>query len=118
MNYEDRVTKTYIENAIANAGAKIAGATYVGDGAAERTFNLGFTPKVVYTCLNNGTSHLGNDNFGGLAIANYPAVVPDADDFVLIEIVEGGFTVHNGLVNNQCCYTNIENWSYRYVAIG
>ena len=52
MNYEDRVTKEYLENAIANAGVKIVTGSYVGNGqtGAEHPCSLTFPfpPKMVW----------------------------------------------------------------------
>ena len=51
MNYEDRVTKQYIESALANAGVRIATGTYTGDGkygsSHRNSSNGGFAPKLV-----------------------------------------------------------------------
>ena len=59
MNYEDRVTKQYIEDAIANAGVKFAMGSYVGTGtygSSNRTsITFDFVPKVVMLCGNCAT---------------------------------------------------------------
>ena len=46
MNYEDRVTKEYVEGLLAN-GAKIAYGSYVGDGGTSRTIVFPFPPKLI-----------------------------------------------------------------------
>ena len=66
MNYEDRVTKEYVENALANAGAKIVVGSYVGTGeyGAEHptSITFDFTPKLFFlfeddTASESGTKH-------------------------------------------------------------
>jgi len=116
MNYEDRVTKTYIENALANAGPKIVTGTYTGDGSATRSFSLGFTPKALYVCLESGGVGSSYTYCGGLALAGHPVFANQ--EFVLVEITSGGFTVHNKLDNPYCYYINANTWVYHYVAIG
>ena len=57
MNYEDRVTKEYLENAIANAGVKFETGSYVGNGqiGAEHPISLhfSFAPKIVWVYVNS-----------------------------------------------------------------
>ena len=52
MNYEDRVTKEYLETALANAGAKVVTGTYTGTGtygaSNPRTLTFSAPPKLVY----------------------------------------------------------------------
>lgn len=57
MNYEDRVTKEYIENALGSC-ARIATGSYIGTGeyGTEHpvTLTLGFAPKLVIVAGNGG----------------------------------------------------------------
>ena len=57
MNYEDRVTKEYVENALANAGLKIATGTYVGTGTCgaehPNSLTFDFVPKLVFVFSDN-----------------------------------------------------------------
>ena len=52
MNYEDRVTKEYVENAIANAGPRFQTGTYVGTGTYGKenpmSLHFDFEPMVVF----------------------------------------------------------------------
>ena len=52
MNYDDRVTKEYVEGLIAGAGAKIATGSYVGTGEYgenhPNSLTFDFAPKLVY----------------------------------------------------------------------
>ena len=66
MNFEDRVTKGYIENAIAAAaGAKIAYGSYTGTGAYGAgnaiRLNTGFAPRFVAVVRSNALygEHVG-----------------------------------------------------------
>ena len=79
MNYEDRITKSYLEDALANAGLKIVTGTYVGDGAASRVIELGFTPRAVFVCRGDGQTHCAEyfsptSYCGGLALPDNPIV--------------------------------------------
>ena len=49
MNYEDRVTKEYVEGLL-GAMPKIATGSYVGDGGESVTIEFPFTPKFVVIC--------------------------------------------------------------------
>ena len=64
MNYEDRVTKQYIENALANAGgAKIAYGSYSGTGSYgsgnKNSLSFSFQPKLVV--ISSGLASSGAD---------------------------------------------------------
>ena len=73
MNYEDRVTKEYIESALAGTGVKIATGTYYGNGSGTATttthVNLGFQPKAVF--VGGSNNQLKN---GGFAMLGYPTI--------------------------------------------
>ena len=55
MNYEDRVTKEYVEDAIANAGPKFAMGSYVGTGTHglnnRTSVTFDFVPKMVFVTV-------------------------------------------------------------------
>ena len=69
MNYEDRVTKEYVESAVGD-GLRLITGTYIGDGAMTRFIDLGVTPKIV--CLwRNGSVQYSESYFtGGIAFWN------------------------------------------------
>ena len=119
MNYEDRVTKEYVENALANAGAKVVTGTYTGDGNTTRTIDLGFTPKAVVVYTNNGIqlAASGGWMYGGLALQGYPCI-RDMNSTIYngIEIVTGGFNVAFNVEGYLC--TNNPVTVFYYLAIG
>ena len=59
MNYEDRVTKEYVENALAGAGVRLLTGTYTGTGSNSRSIDLGQEVGLILvtssTRVNNGT---------------------------------------------------------------
>ena len=119
MNYEDRVTKEYIEDAIAGAGVKIAAGMYAGDGNDSQTISLGFTPKAVYVSY-EGTLAAYRSNsdtlyYGGFAVTDHPVVAKNVTGNVtVLEIVSGGFCVHKA----EKVYLNAKNYVFYYVALG
>ena len=119
MNYEDQVTKEYLENAIANAGVKIVTGSYTGDGAATRTINLGFTPRAVYVGGPHGLTYYCAINFhayyGGLALADSPLQYDNRD---IVAIVNNGFRVtYYSPDSQQKIWSNMSNSVYNYIAI-
>ena len=62
---------------------RIAAGSYVGDGSASKTIDLGFTPKVVYL-----SSNRLNSSYDGMAVLGGPCLYSAKS---VIEIVEGGF---------------------------
>ena len=95
MNYEDRVTKEYVENAIA-AKCEVVCGLYVGDDAESQTIDLGFRPKAVLVSSGNGQFHEGQTYyFGGLVIDGYNTSA--------LDIVDNGFVAH---YVSTWCYAN------------
>ena len=113
MNYEDRVTKEYIEDALAGAGPKIVTGTYEGDGVAARTISLGFTPKAVLLCSRMGMKN-GERISGGFVIPGMKLYSSDKSSIAL-EIVNGGFRV--GEVYSSNIETNISGVIYAYAVL-
>ena len=107
MNYEDRVTKEYIENAIANAGVKMVTGTYTGDGAAERTFSLGFTPRAVIVRV-VGTADPTQVITSDLYFM--PVIAVTGTSHPTLTIVEGGFRV------NKHNFVNADGVHFLYIA--
>lgn len=128
MIYEDRVTKEYLEDAIANAGVKIITGTYTGDGAETRLIDLGFTPRAVFVISSGSGTYLYSPStgdmiyYGGIAIgtATSPGGVVPA-----VKIVDGGFQVAQsdadgvitGTTGRRKARSNNANAIYRYLAI-
>ena len=106
--------------AAVDGGAKTAAGTYTGDGAAQRTVSLPFTPKAVYVCLRNGAvaNSSGTNYFGGLAVTGSPAAAMYDTDPSPVAIVEGGFQVAYKALNNHNVMTNDSGRTYHYAALG
>lgn len=81
---------------------------YVGDGAANRTISLGYTPKVIIIAM-EGLRF--DDYWGGFAMEGYPAV---ASGRTLIAIVQNGFTVYTETYTG---YTNQKGATYHYITL-
>ena len=122
MNYEDRVTKEYIESALAGAGVKLVAGTYEGDLTETRFIEIGFTPKLVYVCTAAGETVNGGtikSHWGGLALPNKPVVCPG--NYSLVEVTTGGFIVHyKDTAGSTSGYNYRSNYygEYHYFAIG
>ena len=118
MNYEDRVTKEYIENALANAGVKIVTGTYTGNGAETRFIDLGFTPRAVVVYGRSGIQ-VGSTGyaFGGLAFPGHPSGLPNGSGGIYpsVEAVTGGFNV--ACYESQGIFSNGNGNTYYYLAI-
>ena len=124
MNYEDRVTKQYIEDALAGAGAKIAAGQYTGNGAETRTISVGFTPKAVWICDYAGIIYKGSNTnstyHGGVMTPDSPLV--DIAGNAGAHVTAGGFVVTKKRITNGSYnydhYTNEANVRFYYLAIG
>ena len=120
MNYEDRVTKAAVEAAI--AGSIVFG-TYTGDGTAERTIELGFTPRAVYVQMKSGRTYIMEPNTkghyycGGLFWPDHP--IADMYDRNALEVVSGGFTVRQATYESgyNYHYANSVSQTYYYMAL-
>ncbi|USF27379.1 hypothetical protein N510_002325 [Firmicutes bacterium ASF500] len=86
---------------------EVAAGAYTGDGAAERVISLGFTPKALYVCSENGITYVGgnygNSYRGGLAVPGAPIV---SHGYSILEIVSGGFKVFYTEVKLNSASTN------------
>ena len=87
--------------------------TYTGNGAAERTISLGFTPKAVLTMYVNGcTANPAQAYYyGGLALAGYPVSLGSTN---IVSVVENGFQVYH--ISGYNGDSNTTNWKYYYLA--
>jgi hypothetical protein len=105
---------------IAGSGVKFAWGTYTGDGTAERTIPLDFTPKAVYVCYERGYTYLDKYYYGGLAVEGAPCVFAYSKyNQPIVSVTEQGFQVYlkspDGLYHVN---TNQEDLPYMYVAFG
>ena len=87
--------------------------SYIGDGAAQRTISLGFTPKAVLTIFSNGcTANPAQAYYyGGLALAGYPVSLGSTN---IVSVVENGFQVYH--ISGYNGDSNTTNWKYYYLA--
>lgn len=105
---------------------------YVGNGEANRTINLGFTPTCVIVFPYNGIIFGGYPSYaprdiyvyGGMAITGRKAYIQygaTSQPATLLEIIGNGFTVHilssynNSSSDNAA--TNTSNITYYYLAV-
>ncbi len=105
--------------ATASTVPKIAVGSYTGDSAASRSISVGFTPRAVYVCSEEGLAYSQNSSgysFGGLAISGKPA---QHSGNIAVQIIANGFTVYQKTVSSysaiQC---NMSGMTYHYLAIG
>lgn len=103
---------------------------YVGNGEANRTINLGFTPTCVIVFPYNGIIFGGYpsyaprtvDIYGGMAVTGKSAYTSYGSTIAtLIEIVTNGFNVHvlSSCDGSSCnnASTNVNNCTYYYLAV-
>jgi len=103
---------------------KIVTGTYTGDGADSKTISLGFTPKAVYVCRQDGATEYASGNhlhYGGLALPNYPVKTANNNvDQPVVSIVTGGFTVYYRLYTSSSVQirSNDSGVEFHYMALG
>ena len=121
MNYEDRITKEYVEGAISDgiANAIVCGA-YTGDGTASQFIELGFTPRAVLVMSRWGQVYEhGYFYHGGLCVTDAP--VCDLLGNLVCQVVEGGFQVYAKTTDyggtDFRVSANLQNQLYRYLAV-
>ena len=110
MNYEDRVTKEYIENAIA-AKCEIVFGSYAGDGVYPRTIELGFQPKAVILMTRFGRTNANGSIFGGMFAPGQPL---GNDAYLCAQVPSTGFTLPTN--GGGGGYTNCSGDVYYYLA--
>ena len=91
-----------IDAAVSGKVNMLAG-TYTGNGAASRTINLGFTPKVVIV-WQNGAIQYNSYYYGGAAL--------EGTSFPGVSLAENGFTIYK----NNAAMTNVNDLTYAYLA--
>lgn len=70
MNYEDRITKEYVENAIGD-GLRLITGTYVGDGEETQYIHLGVTPKALGVWKDGCIQYVDGYYLGGVVFPGY-----------------------------------------------
>ena len=114
MNYEDRITKSYLENALANAGVRIATGSYVGDGTYgknnQTSVTLPFTPKLFMVCDGNTRYDVG---------LWFPGVrYMHGMNSENIDVSQSGNTVSWYSTQNATYQYNANNCTFHWLAIG
>lgn len=100
--------------------AEVVVGSYTGDGAASRTISLGFRPKAVYVCKNDGTTKdITNApdqwHYGGLAVDGSSLVVGGKN---ILSVAAKGFTVYwDNPGTSVQVLTNVSGVVYHYFAI-
>ena len=102
------------------AKCQLVAGSYVGDGAEEREFDLGFTPAAVFTCNERGQTYKSPSYYGGLAL---PGVPVKGDSYAtgeveLVAVIDGGFRVKHRDATGGGGYVNanVSGMGYTYLA--
>ena len=104
-----------LDDALAAVG-RFASGRYTGDGQAERTIELGFTPEAVLVLPSAGNFFAnGSPSYtnGGMAVRGFPA--SKGEGKTLVSICAGGFTVH---FVRDYVGTNYNGETFHYAAFG
>ena len=92
--------------------------TYTGNGAANRTISLGFTPRAVLVVNGNGeTVYHGTGHstyYGGLAVMGQAVSGSAATS---VSIVDGGFQVAYASTSYVTCASNYKDYKFCYLAL-
>ena len=119
----DAATKSYVDTQISNS-VDIEFGVYTGNGNAERTITLGFTPAVVELWTEYGYQ-ADTDNYGriygGMAFQNYPLksdYQSGQTNYPALEIVTNGFKVreYSGSIISNEPHTNSNTVKYYFKA--
>lgn len=102
-----------------DTASRVSTGTYTGDGQADRTISLGFTPKLVLVIDQDGRLRQTNDSYGGLTVPGVPALYTyGSNGYEAVAVVEGGFRVHNkAAVSSLWVRTNSTGQNYCYLAV-
>lgn len=102
---------TALDGALAGKTELVMG-SYTGNGVDGRTVELGFTPKSVLICRQDGM--MGSTNYyvyGGLLL---PGISLQANGYDAAAIVENGFQLY---VPDDHIRINVKNYVYIYWAV-
>lgn len=106
-------------DAALTAVPKIVTGTYTGDGTADRTIELGFTPKAVFVCNGRGATCYNGPTgalliCGGLVLPDSPIVYSTT---TALAIVDGGFRINYYNGTSFYSSTNSNGMTYHYAAL-
>ena len=99
--------------------AELVTGSYTGNGAATRTISLGFRPRAVFLCRNDGTTfdntRTGSNLLcGGLVLDDMPLILYGKTG---VSIVENGFQVTLNDQSSDKLYSNAADTVYHYLAL-
>ena len=111
-----KASQTALDALSATVAAKceLVFGTYTGDGTTTRSFNLGFAPKAVFVCSQEGVAgylweKIGS--YGGLALPGAPLTMGDS---VFLTVTNTGFQIN---VPDYHVRINENGNVYRYFAV-
>ena len=88
---------------------------YDGNDEAERSFVLGWQPRLVFVEGQYGLIHSGFYYYGGIALPNLP-VVTSSEEKPVVQVVNNGFHVYQNATGNEYAFANKTNMRYFYFA--
>lgn len=103
MNYEDRVTKEYVEGLL----PQLVWGTYVGNGDSVRTIDLGYRPRLLVVLKWGFGLTEGSNVCGGVCTSDY--------DTNAVTLVDNGFRVYYN--NSGGLTSNTRTGTYLYLAL-
>ena len=94
---------------------------YTGNNNDNRAIHLGFRPKAVFLCTEDGKTYNNAAYLGGLALDGFPAKGESTatGKINLITVTDQGFTVRNGAVQSGSgtyISANLQGKIYHYIA--
>ena len=109
-----------IEEAL-GAKCELVFGTYGGNNNDNRAIHLGFRPKAVFLCTEDGKTYNNAAYLGGLALDGFPAKGESTatGKINLITVTDQGFTVRNGAVQSGSgtyISANLQGRMYHYIA--
>ena len=115
---QDNAKLDEIMREVCTALPQIVCGTYTGNGSAEQFISLGFTPRAVFVCSDQGitVNSYNRYYYGGLAICGNPVKteLPGSS----VEITEGGFKVFSLNSASVHVAANASSQVGHYIAFG
>ena len=99
---------------------KVAAGVCTGNGEESQKISLGFTPKAVFLCRQDGFFREPNAFFGGVAVTGAGVLIGtvNGDVYRVVEITDGGFLIYSWNAGNDKCYLNQSGFRSLYFAFG
>ena len=101
-----------------NSAAQMVYGSYTGNGSGSQTISLGFAPRAVYVCRQDGSTHYNSNGFnfycGGLALAGIPL---KADGSTVLATIASGFRAYQNTSSTATLIEANQNGVvYHYIA--